>query len=138
MDSRQALLEADFAPLLMAYVQLTGDESALDRYGRWISGPWNFMENAPPEARRTLADGIARALEEGNRPAAISNALLRRMMSVCVGQPVPEEYESPSATYGGAAAWAGAVGARNVATEASATTASSRGLNLRACKLTSE
>ena len=93
MDSRQALLEADFAPLLMAYVQLTGDESALDRYGRWISGPWNFMENAPPEARRTLADGLARALEEGNRPAAISNALLRRMMSVCVGQPVPEEYE---------------------------------------------
>src|SRR5688572_12960321 len=76
----------------MAYVQLTGDADALDELGRYITGPWNWMENAPPEARRRLAEGIARALEEGNPPPPISEALLRRMMSACVGQPVPEEY----------------------------------------------
>jgi 4-hydroxyacetophenone monooxygenase len=76
----------------MTYVQLTGDATALAEYGRYITGPWNFMDNAPPEARHRLADGIARALEKGNPPAEISEALLRRMMSTCVGQPVPEEY----------------------------------------------
>jgi 4-hydroxyacetophenone monooxygenase len=92
LDSRQYLQDADFAPLLMAYVQLTGDESALDRYGRYITGPWNFMENAPPEARRELADGVLRALQKEIDIQPPSDALLRRMMSTCVGQPVPEEY----------------------------------------------
>ena len=76
----------------MTYVQLTGDQSALDEYGRYITGPWNWMENAPPEARRRLADGIARALEEKSPPPEIPETLLLRMMSACVGQPVPEEY----------------------------------------------
>jgi 4-hydroxyacetophenone monooxygenase len=76
----------------MTYVQLTGDEAALERYGRWITGAWNFMENAPPEARRELADGVVRALEKKPAIQPPSDALLRRMMSTCVGQPVPEEY----------------------------------------------
>jgi 4-hydroxyacetophenone monooxygenase len=92
LDSRQALQEADFAPLLMTYVQLTGDASALDEYGRYITGPWNFMENAPPEARHGLADGVVRALEKKIDIQPPSDALLRRMMSTCVGQPVPDEY----------------------------------------------
>jgi 4-hydroxyacetophenone monooxygenase len=97
LDSRQelqqaALRETDFAPLLMAYVQLSGDESALDEYGRYITGPWNWMENAPPEARRELAGKISLAMQARQAPPALPEALLRRMMSVCVGQPVPEEY----------------------------------------------
>ena len=76
----------------MVYVQLSGDAAALDEYGRYITGPWNFMENAPPEARRELADGVVRALQKKVDIQPPSDALLRRMMSTCVGQPVPEEY----------------------------------------------
>src|SRR5687767_10908603 len=62
-DSRQALEEADFAPLLMVYVQLSGDEAALDEYRPYITGPWSFHENTPPELKQKLYDRVIALLD---------------------------------------------------------------------------
>jgi len=91
------LAEADIAPLLMSYVQITGDAAVLDEYAPHITGPWNFMESVPTSLKDRLREKIACALADmaaGKRaPAAPpSGELLHRMLSVCVGQPVPAEY----------------------------------------------
>ena len=96
-DSRALLEEADLAPLLMVYVQLSGDESVLDDYRPYITGPWSFHEHTPPALRHRLLDKVISLLEElhsGRRKAAPppSESLFRKMMEVCVGQPVPDEY----------------------------------------------
>ena len=56
------LPEADIAPLLMTYVQLSGDASALDEIGPYINGPWNFMESVPPALKTSLRERLARVL----------------------------------------------------------------------------
>ncbi len=91
------LAEADIAPLLMSYVQLTGDTAALDEVAPYINGPWNFMESVPAPLRQALREKVTAAMADiaaGRRaPAAPpSGELLHRMLSVCVGQPVPQEY----------------------------------------------
>src|SRR5438093_8121486 len=95
--SRQALEQTDFAPLLMVYVQLSGDAAALDEYQGYITGPWNFHEAVPPELKRRLHErliAVVSELETGKRRLSPppSGELLRKMMSACVGQPVPDEY----------------------------------------------
>ena len=49
-----SLEQTDIAPLLMSYVQLTGDAAALDEYKGHINGPWNFMETVPPALKTQL------------------------------------------------------------------------------------
>lgn len=93
----QALDGADLAPLLMALVHLTGEEHWLDEVAPHITGPWNFMENAPDDLKRRLRDGLRATLMEyaaANRPLPETPPphLLRRMLSVGVGQEVPEAY----------------------------------------------
>ena len=94
---RQALDGADLAPLLMVVVHLTGEEGWLDEVAPFITGPWNFQEHAPPELKRRLRDRLHRALLDHAASGAelLSEPpphLLRRMLSVGVGQTVPEEY----------------------------------------------
>ena len=81
----------------MVYVQLSGDESVLDEYRPYITGPWSFHEHTPPALRHRLLEKIIALLEElhsGRRQPAPppSETLFRKMMEVAVGQPVPEEY----------------------------------------------
>jgi hypothetical protein len=38
----------------MVYVQLSGDESVLDEYRPYITGPWSFHEHTPPDLKRKL------------------------------------------------------------------------------------
>ena len=95
--SRDWLSETDIAPLLMTYVQLTGDSAVLDEYAPHINGPWNFLESVPAPMRQALWEKLAAALADiaaGRRMPAPppSGELLHRMLSVCVGQPVPQEY----------------------------------------------
>jgi len=93
----QALDGADLAPMLMALVHLTGEEHWLEEVAPHITGPWNFMENAPEALKQRLRDRLRAALHEyaaSNRelPAEPPPHLLRRMLSAGVGQVVPEEY----------------------------------------------
>jgi 4-hydroxyacetophenone monooxygenase len=81
----------------MVYVQLSGDEVALEEYRPYITGPWSFHENTPPQLKQKLYDRVLLLLEDlesGKRKPAPppSERLFRKMMEVAVGQPVPDEY----------------------------------------------
>ncbi|MGD0105847.1 MAG: NAD(P)/FAD-dependent oxidoreductase [Rhodopila sp.] len=92
---RQALEGADLAPMLMVVVHLTGEEAWLDQAAPYITGPWSVQENAPPELKQRLRERLRWALLDlggGELPAEPPAHLLRRMLSVGVGQAVPEEY----------------------------------------------
>ena len=96
--SLRTLIEgADLAPLLMMYVQLSGDRAELARYRPHIRGPWSWMEDAPPALRARLHERCAallEAIQSGREQAAPPPLpdLLAEMVSTCVGQTVPDEY----------------------------------------------
>ena len=96
--SLRTLIEgADLAPLLMMYVQLSGDRAELARYRPHIRGPWSWMEDAPPALRARLHERCAallEAIQSGREQAAPPPApdLLAEMVRTCVGQTVPDEY----------------------------------------------
>jgi 4-hydroxyacetophenone monooxygenase len=94
---RQALEGADLAPLLMVVVHLTGEAEWLDAVQPYIAGPWNFHEHVPEDLKQRLRDRLRLALQDyaaSGRPLPDEPPahLLRRMLSVGVGQEVPEEY----------------------------------------------
>ena len=93
----EALQGADFAPMLMVLVHLSGEEHWLADVGQYITGPWNFHENAPEAIKQQVRDRLRTVLTEiaeGTRPMpdAPPAHLLRAMLSTGVGQTVPEEY----------------------------------------------
>ncbi len=97
MTLRDLLAEADFAPLLMSYVQLSGKDDLLARCQPHITGPWCFNESVPQALRDELIDRLAallHELESGARSAAAppDPARLRTMMEVCVARQVADEY----------------------------------------------
>lgn len=97
MNTRELLREADFAPLLMSHVQLSGEREWLARCQPHITGPWCFNEAVPPALREQVIDRLAQCLEaigSGHAQAAPDPdpAMLRQMMEVCAGQPIPDEY----------------------------------------------
>jgi len=94
---QQALDGGDTAPLLMVLAHLSGEEAWLDELAPFITGPWNFHDTTPPDVRRRLQDRLRAVLLDyaaSNRPLPPQPpaGLLRRMLSVGVGQTVPEEY----------------------------------------------
>lgn len=92
LELHAALEAADISTLAMVLVQLTGDESILDRVKPHIFGPWDYMQKVPAELKREIVGKLASALARDVPEPPMSSALLRRMMDVCVGQPVPPEY----------------------------------------------
>jgi 4-hydroxyacetophenone monooxygenase len=92
---RKALQEADIATLLMVYVHLTGDERVLEHFAPHMGSPFVQPPRVVPEA--LAAELRARLFEvltthppvAGGAP---SEALLQRMMSVGVGEPVSDEF----------------------------------------------
>lgn len=94
---RRALDDADIGPLLMVLVQLTGAEALLDEFAPYLTGPWDYAHHVPEERQRAVRARLVEVLEahaaEGRSLRRVPPApLLRRMMSVCVGETVPAEY----------------------------------------------
>ena len=94
---RESLAEADVAPMAMVLAHLTGDDTILEELRPHIHGAWNFMQSVPPELAQRVREALIVALQryaaDGHAPpAAPSRELLSKIMSVCVGQPVPDDY----------------------------------------------
>lgn len=94
---RQALTEADVAPLLMVVIHLGGDPAWLDRIQPHIKGPWSFHDETPPELKAELCDALVDILvdyaEHGRSlPLEPPAELLPKMLDVCTGSKVPKEY----------------------------------------------
>ena len=94
---RASLKDADVAPLAMVLAHLSGEDALLEELRPYIHGAWNFMEDVPPELKQNVRDELVRVLKhyavDGQAPPpAPSDALLRNIMEVCVGQTVPDEY----------------------------------------------
>jgi 4-hydroxyacetophenone monooxygenase len=98
MDYRKTLGEADFAPLLMSYVQMSGDKAVLKTYQPFITGPWSFFETVPEPLKKDLIEKFAHLLENipdlSNYQGAFKPTLeeTQEMLNVCVGQVVPKDY----------------------------------------------
>lgn len=94
---RQKLEGADIVPLTMSLVHLTGDLSLLALVEPHVRGAWSHQESVPPELSSMLRDRMASELvriQSGGAPALAnpSASVIQRMMSVAVGEAVPEEY----------------------------------------------
>lgn len=91
---REVLAGADVPTLLMVYVHLSGDTAELDHYAPYIH-PQMAGGAAVPEA---LAEALREKLQAlltqdpPPRPLAHDEKTLQRMMSVCVGEPVADEF----------------------------------------------
>ena len=94
---RAALEEADIGPLVMVLVQLTDDEALLDDLAPYFTGAWDYAHHVPEEQRADVRERLIAALKDYAADGrsllrAPSDRLLRKMMSVCVGEEVPDEY----------------------------------------------
>lgn len=94
---RAALESADAATLMLVLVQLTGDESWLERTREFIKGPMDYQEKIPPELAAEIRETVATALLEfalsGRAlPAIPEGAQLQRMLSAAAGEPVDKDY----------------------------------------------
>ena len=89
--------ESDIATLAMVLVQLTGDESVLEDIAPFIRGPWDYAvslpENESDDIRARLIETMQAYAHDGrDLPPPPSNDQLQKMMSVCVGETVSDEY----------------------------------------------
>lgn len=93
---RKALEEADITPTLMVLVQLTGDLDILGEVAPHIHGGWSFQEYVPESVKQKVRDRLVSALKiqaaSEQEPAVPGAEVLCQMMSVAVGEKVPEAY----------------------------------------------
>src|SRR5947208_138832 len=92
---RKALREANTPTLLMVYTQLTHDEEFLERFAPHIRSPFSGQPTEIPasleeELRQRLIDELSRPKNASERP--VPPALLSKMMSIGVGEPVADEF----------------------------------------------
>ena len=96
-ERRRALEAADPATLLLVLVQLTGERHWLEAAKPFIRGPMNYQEFMPEPLRAAVRDRLAEVLAGTARGAValhrpLDDALLREMMAVATGEPVPDDY----------------------------------------------
>jgi 4-hydroxyacetophenone monooxygenase len=94
-ELRQALAEASLPTLLMVYVHLSHDEMMLDRFAPFIHPAMSGQPTAIPDAdaellRAKLLDVLTHQSAASDVP--LSHNLMQKMMSVCVGEPVEDEF----------------------------------------------
>jgi 4-hydroxyacetophenone monooxygenase len=95
--TRHALEAADPATLLLALVQITGERHWLEEAKPFIRGPMSYQETIPEPLRAQIRDRLGDVLTEMARtgkPAQrqADDALLREMMAIAAGEPVPDQY----------------------------------------------
>lgn len=88
------MLSGTEVPILLAVVvHLTGDEDLLERYKPYIGRAREFSHSVPPLLISELHDRLIAALKPAAKHTARpSPDLFRRVMSVCVGEDVPDRY----------------------------------------------
>lgn len=96
-ERRRALEAADPATLLLVLVQLTGERHWLEAAKPFIRGPMNYQEFMPEPLRAAVRDRLTEVLAGTGRGAVVlhrplDDALLREMMAVATGEPVPDDY----------------------------------------------
>ncbi len=95
---RKSVAGAHIVPLLMSYIQLTGDKAYLQEVKPYISGGWDFEQNLPEEMqsriRADLVDAIERLAKGGSEVAHREPSIheLKQMVDVACGSEVPEKY----------------------------------------------
>jgi len=90
----QALREADPVILLMVYVNMTGEVGYLERFRPYIRKVREFNNSIPPELEADLRQRLAAELVAvgPSSPLHPKPSVLQRMMSVCVGEEIPQDY----------------------------------------------
>ncbi len=88
---------AHIVPATMSLVHLTGDLSLLDDIAPYVQDAWDYSVTVPEEVAARVRSRLASAMERhaaGARPALPmpDPTILRRMMSVAVGEEVPPDY----------------------------------------------
>src|ERR1700692_4764288 len=96
-DPRRALEAADPATLLLALVQLTGEQHWLEAAKPFIKGPMNYQEFMPEPLRAAVRDRLSEVLAEISRsgmtpPRPADDSLLREMMAVATGETGSDDY----------------------------------------------
>jgi hypothetical protein len=100
VDFENILKDADFAPLLMSYVQMSGDTDVLKKYKPYINGPWSFFETVPSALKNELIHKFSIFLEkvpclvDYKSEFVLTVNEIHEMLNTCVGQEVPQEYIS--------------------------------------------
>jgi 4-hydroxyacetophenone monooxygenase len=91
---RAAIAYSDISPLLMVYTHFAKDEEFLDRLAPYISSIFEQHKEAPQELVAELHDRVFELLTRSPPPQDIppSDTLMRKMLSICVGEPVGEEF----------------------------------------------
>jgi 4-hydroxyacetophenone monooxygenase len=92
---RAALREANVPTLLMVHTQLTHDEAFLEKFAPHTHSPFSGAQNdIPPELEDELRERLFTLLtrEEPLPERPLPRALLQKMMSIGVGEPVDDEF----------------------------------------------
>jgi len=92
---RRALRESNVPTLLMVHTQLTRDQEFLERFVPYIHSPFSGIPNdIPPALEEELRERLFKILTRQNAKVdqPLSPQLMRKMMSVGVGEPVAEEF----------------------------------------------
>ncbi len=91
---RAALRDADVPTLLMVLTHFERDEALLDSFAPYIGSIFDVPKEIPEPMLTQLRERLFRVLTTA-RPGtdtSVDNALMRRMLSVDVGEPVADEF----------------------------------------------
>ena len=97
LEIRRKLDGANVVPLAMALAQISGDLTVLDDIAPHVRGAWEHLESVPASVSGRVKDRLVKEILRvwaGGKVALPdpAKATLQRMMSVAVGEHVPEEY----------------------------------------------
>src|SRR5258705_3117397 len=88
-----AVRGGDIAVLLAVLVQMTGDETLLERCRAFIKGPWDYMVNVPAHLSEKIRSRLLSVLSRSDLIHRLPPPeLVEKIMGAVVGEVVPPEY----------------------------------------------